>query len=292
MELQDPKRIAEALFFAILLLIAVFWIAIRRGFFRLPPYIPEKKEGVSILQTVGAFLTYLLIGIVALPLIHFFLVYLDTGEIGRGATLAPFWKGWLHLIAIGIIFVFLIIYCFFIRPSSRALIFWGKREVSWHRFLKSAGMGIMAWIVSYPFVLLMSLVASLISIWIWGEAQIEQVAVKQLKGTQGHALLFVLMIFAVVVLVPFMEELLFRGFFQNLLKRYFGRWWAIIVTAFVFALVHFSPTQGVGNFQLILSLCVLSFFLGFIYERERTLWAPTALHMTFNGVSVIFIVLT
>jgi len=152
-------------------------------------------------------------------------------------------------------------------------------------------MGIVGWCISFPCVLIVGLCARYISIWIWGQADIEQVAVKQLKLTMGIPYLFGLMAFAIIIVVPVMEELLFRGFLQNFLKRYLGRNWAMVLAAVIFALAHFSPSQGVGNFQLILSLLALSFFLSFIYEREQTLFASMALHMAFNGFSVMLITL-
>jgi membrane protease YdiL (CAAX protease family) len=96
-------------------------------------------------------------------------------------------------------------------------------------------------------------------------------------------------ILAIVILVPFIEELLFRGFLQSFLKRYVERKWAIVITAALFAIVHFAPSQKEGNVQLIGALFILACFLGFAYEKEGTLWAPIGLHVAFNGASVLMI---
>ena len=59
-----------------------------------------------------------------------------------------------------------------------------------------------------------------------------------------------------------------------------------------FALFHFSSLQGVGNVSLILTLLVFGGFLGFIYERQSSLFASIGLHMTFNVASTLRILIS
>ncbi len=280
MEWVEEEHLFSAIFIACLLVLAVFWLAKRGGFFHLPAKLSTYP--VSILHTVGAFVTYLVLGIF---LIRFFALFIDLKEMSTDL------RGWIHFASLCVLFLCLVSYCKLIDRRVSRYIFWGEGEAAWKRFFKTFSMGILTCFISYPFVLLIQLVVSLLSLFLWGGNQVEQVAVEHLKNTLDNSVLFPFMIFAIVVLVPFMEELLFRGFLQSLLKRYLRRGWAIVITAFVFALVHFADSQGMGNVQLILSLFVLSCFIGFIYEREQTLWAPVALHMTFNGISVLFITL-
>jgi membrane protease YdiL (CAAX protease family) len=60
---------------------------------------------------------------------------------------------------------------------------------------------------------------------------------------------------------------------------------AILLSALCFALFHFAPSQGIGNISLVGSLFLFALFLGFIYERQASLFASVGLHMTFNTVS-------
>jgi uncharacterized protein len=284
----DVDLTAGGVLFSLLLAFAVFWFAKRQGFFRLPP--PSRSLPVTFSQTLGAFLTYFASALIIFPIILIFIAYLKTGEISSVKKLSGVWLEAVQIAFLWIVFIFLMLYCFLIPPQSRRFLFWGEGERSLARLLKGAGMGLVGLVVSYPFVLVVSLVTKYISIWLWGEGEVEQVAVKHLKQAMGNPYLFGLMVFAVIILVPCLEELLFRGFFQNLLKRYFNRSWAMVLSAIVFSLAHFSYSQKTGNFQLILSLFVLAFFLGFLYERERTLWAPMSLHMAFNGYNVLIMV--
>lgn len=286
MEIVEAEQAAGSLLFASLLVLVVFFIALRAGYFRLPP--PEEKHPVTFRQTFGVFLTYLALAFLVLPVINVALVFF----VSRRDGISKEWLGWAQISSLFIVFFCLVGHCFLIRRDARSTIFWGGDKPTVMRTYKSIWMGFVSFLVSYPFVFWTGIVTSLISVWIWGEAKVEQVAVKQLKMAMGRPVMFSLMAFLVIILVPFMEELLFRGFLQSLLKRYVGRMWSLFSTAAIFALFHFAASQGTGNFQLIISLFVLSIFLGFVYERERTLWAPIALHSAFNGFSVLLIIIS
>ena len=121
--------------------------------------------------------------------------------------------------------------------------------------------------------------------------QIDQVAVKNLKSILSYPLLLTSTIGVIVIMVPLAEEMLFRGFFQNWIIQRIGRFKGILVTSLLFAGFHFSISQGWANVELLLSLFVLSCYLGFIYERQRSLWAAAGLHMAFNAFSVGIILL-
>jgi membrane protease YdiL (CAAX protease family) len=96
---------------------------------------------------------------------------------------------------------------------------------------------------------------------------------------------------SVVIFAPIIEEFLFRGCLQNYLKLHFGTKAAIQLSALCFALFHLTPSQGIGNFSLAVSLFLLGLFLGFLYEKQNSLFASVGLHMTFNTVSALRIIM-
>jgi membrane protease YdiL (CAAX protease family) len=152
--------------------------------------------------------------------------------------------------------------------------------------------GSFTWFFSYPFMIAVGqFVAALVAIK-FPEVQIDQVVVKHLKNIALYPGLFWSMVATIVVIVPIIEEFMFRGLLQNWLVNKLGRLKGIGLTSLIFSLFHFSSAQGVSNFELIASLFVLSCFLGFIYERQRSLWAPIGLHATFNMISIGLIFLT
>lgn len=271
MEVTDIDQALSSLLFASLLALVTFFLAKRGGYFRLPP--PPSQNAVTFIQTAGVFALFLLFQVVSAFALHF---------VPAAA------RTWSHIGLITLLLGVLIGYCFLINREARRAIFWGEGE---KRLGKGILMGLVSWVVSYPFVFFSAILSSLISLLIWKEAVIEQVAVQQLKMTLGHPGLLTAMIVLVVFIVPFMEELLFRGFLQSWLRRHLGRLWGGLLTAAIFAVVHYAPSQGTGNFQLIISLFTLSLFLSFIYERQQTLWASITLHAAFNGFSVLLILL-
>jgi membrane protease YdiL (CAAX protease family) len=89
-----------------------------------------------------------------------------------------------------------------------------------------------------------------------------------------------LMAFAAVIAAPLCEEIVFRGYFYPVLKRYSGAWSAAICSALVFAAAH-------GSLMALLPLFVFGLLLVFIYEKTGSIWAPISVHFCFNGATVL-----
>ncbi|MBN1943071.1 MAG: CPBP family intramembrane metalloprotease [Phycisphaerae bacterium] len=85
-----------------------------------------------------------------------------------------------------------------------------------------------------------------------------------------------------VVLAPLVEELLFRGLLQSMLRRYLNNpWHATLLTAGIFALFHIFTPQNVP------ALFVLGLVLGYNYERCGRLGPVVLIHALFNGIMVL-----
>ncbi len=281
MENWQQTHFWATLLFSVALLVVVAYLAYRKHFFRLPP--KEPPYPLKFSHVVGAFGTYFVISMLFFPIV--LLLARRGGEVRLEIA------GWLQLVYLVVLCGLLIGYLCMLKGDVVPTILFGKNTNRFKTFFRGLGMGALAWCVSYPFVLVTNLIASRFALEVWDKNGVEQTAVQHLKKIMDHHWLYTFTIFAVVLIVPFMEELLFRGFLQTWLRRFLGRMGALLLTAFIFAVVHFSMGLGTGNFELLLSLFVLSLFLGFIYERERTLWAPFALHAIFNGVTVIALAL-
>ena len=90
-----------------------------------------------------------------------------------------------------------------------------------------------------------------------------------------------LIIFTAIVVVPFVEELIFRGMIQTLVRSYIVRPWpAIFLASLIFVIFHANPEHWFALFAL--SLC-----LGYTYEKSGSLLRPVFVHMLFNGMSVL-----
>jgi membrane protease YdiL (CAAX protease family) len=85
---------------------------------------------------------------------------------------------------------------------------------------------------------------------------------------------------ALVVLgAPILEELTYRGFVQEALRRAGVRPWpAVVVTSLLFAVMHMSAVPAHGLFALF----VLSLGIGWAFERTGRLTASIVMHAAFN----------
>lgn len=89
-------------------------------------------------------------------------------------------------------------------------------------------------------------------------------------------------IITVAVLAPAVEEVIFRG---TVLKRLLSRpspraARAVIIQAFLFALIHANVVQGLYTF-------LFGAALGLTYIWFDTVWAPMAVHVTYNLFAVV-----
>ncbi len=88
-----------------------------------------------------------------------------------------------------------------------------------------------------------------------------------------------------VGVVPFLEELMFRGLFQTTIRTtiYFYKysaWVAIFITSLFFSLFHANASHWPVLF--ILGAC-----MGYSYEKSGSLFRPVFIHMLFNASAVI-----
>jgi len=81
-----------------------------------------------------------------------------------------------------------------------------------------------------------------------------------------------------VVVGPFLEELLFRGFLLSACTGWLGPRAALVTTSLLFAALH--GTVGLPG------LLLLSLVLGWLRQRSGSLLVPFALHALHNGVTL------
>jgi len=93
----------------------------------------------------------------------------------------------------------------------------------------------------------------------------------------GAILLFI----AVVILAPLGEEIIFRGFLQQILEKH----WkditqAILFTALIFSLIHMNPYWFV-------QIYFLGVILGFLAWKTKSIIAPLILHSLNNSMALL-----
>lgn len=86
---------------------------------------------------------------------------------------------------------------------------------------------------------------------------------------------------ALVIIPPFVEEVLFRGYLYGRLKYHrFSRVLAAVITSVTFGLVHGQINVGLDTF-------ILSMVMIFMLERRKSLWVSILMHFFKNLVAFL-----
>lgn len=99
-------------------------------------------------------------------------------------------------------------------------------------------------------------------------------------------ILFLYLVPVTLLFVAPAEELLFRGIVQGQYRRAFSPTMAIVIAGFLFGFVHWLALVGSGSGRLVYVVIagLLGLFLGFAYERTRSLLVPIVIHAGYNIV--------
>lgn len=89
---------------------------------------------------------------------------------------------------------------------------------------------------------------------------------------------YILAFITLVLMAPFAEELLFRGYLYGKLRQYVSIWGAMLITSLLFGAVHGQWNVGVDVFVLSLALTGLR-------ETTGSIWAGVLVHMLKNGLA-------
>ncbi|MHC4188635.1 MAG: lysostaphin resistance A-like protein [Planctomycetota bacterium] len=131
------------------------------------------------------------------------------------------------------------------------------------------------------------------------EYQIQQHQELELIMEHSQLPLRILIAVVAVVIAPVLEEMLFRGLVQTMIRsclvarrsslvarvtvhgsRATSCWLAILISSGLFAIVHANP----GHWP---ALFVLAVCLGYSYEKSGSLFRPIFIHSLFNAASII-----
>lgn len=156
--------------------------------------------------------------------------------------------------------------------------------------LVAVGLGVAGLAICWPVVLLTSEVSGFIHQYITGEPTppIAHATLRELAGADPADPWLWALVAAVVLLVPMVEEVLFRGAIQGCLRGMTrSPWVAIVLASVVFGAMHIGAAEGVA----IPGLIVFGTGLGIVYERSGSLLAPMVMHGLFNAgnIAVLFI---
>ena len=88
---------------------------------------------------------------------------------------------------------------------------------------------------------------------------------------------------------PLVEEVVYRGILYSAFQRSVGVPAAVILTTFLFAIVHFP--QYIESLPTLILICLLSLILTLVRVRTENLLPCIALHTAFNGIQSLILIL-
>ncbi|MGL4952918.1 MAG: lysostaphin resistance A-like protein, partial [Culicoidibacterales bacterium] len=132
----------------------------------------------------------------------------------------------------------------------------------------------------YGFMFLFSFIASLIMMFF----QINDASANQETVESLISLVPFISIITIVILAPFVEEIVFRYLLIGGLKKHMPIWGAATISTVVFALIHVLQA---GDFINIIPYLALGAGLTFAYVRTNNIMVPIALHFIQNFVAVL-----
>jgi uncharacterized protein len=148
-------------------------------------------------------------------------------------------------------------------------------------------IGAFTWILGFPISLAAGQFFDILIQIFFQAGTYEQTAVHQLKMAFQSKPLLVSTLVSILLFAPVVEEFLFRGLLQNFFKKFMRPTYAIFFSSLIFAIIHISYGQGIGNIPLTAALFSFGCFLGFIYEKQGSLFSSITLHMVFNCISTL-----
>lgn len=108
--------------------------------------------------------------------------------------------------------------------------------------------------------------------------QQQDIGFSQLNNALEYGAAFVLL----VLVAPFFEELLFRGYLFGAIRHRAGFVVSTLLTSFTFALMHGQLNVGIDVF-------ILSLFLCYLRERFDSVWPGMVVHSLKNGLAYIIL---
>lgn len=108
--------------------------------------------------------------------------------------------------------------------------------------------------------------------------QKQDIGFSQLNTVLEYGAAFVLL----VIIAPFFEELLFRGYLFGAMRHKIGFVASALLTSFTFALMHSQLNVGIDVF-------ILSLFLCYLREKFESIWPGVLVHAFKNGLAYVIL---
>ena len=141
-------------------------------------------------------------------------------------------------------------------------------------FFRALSTGAILLFFTYPLILWSDIITQRF----FGGSSSRQSIVEFFSGSRTMDQRIMIIIFAIAI-APVIEELLFRFFLYNVLKRYFGRLLGVVSSALLFAAAH-------AHFPSFVPLFVLGSCFAIAYEWSGSILVAMTMHSLFNSLTL------
>jgi len=92
-----------------------------------------------------------------------------------------------------------------------------------------------------------------------------------------------------LLLVGPIEEFLFRGILQGVIRDFYDVNTGLIVASLGFGLIHIPAAGGLSKeaFIYVITTFLLGLILGYIYEKRKSILIPSIIHGVYNSILLI-----
>jgi membrane protease YdiL (CAAX protease family) len=95
----------------------------------------------------------------------------------------------------------------------------------------------------------------------------------------------------IIIVIPFFEELIYRGLLQQRLRWYLNGFVAIIIASVVFGLQHFTPGQLAIVAVDVAGVAIDGIFFGLIFARCHNVFVSWTAHVAADLVGLVVLML-
>jgi len=195
-------------------------------------------------------------------------------SIARGENLdeilQPTISQTLALTALEAIALIIGVYLFAIRRKKLDWFAAGIKSTTW----SWVAVSVAVTLVLIPIVAVVTLVAIFLSGQPMENPQLDFLLPEGLSALDAF-----LMLLLAGFIVPFSEELFFRGILYTFLRERWGIWVAVFISSFIFGLIH-------GNFAVGLTGFLLGVTAALLYEYSKSLWTAVIVHVINNSLKI------
>lgn len=94
-----------------------------------------------------------------------------------------------------------------------------------------------------------------------------------------------------IILFPICEELFFREYILNNLRKRYSFLFSLIFSSFLFSIMHFPYTEMYFDLEYSFNQTYIAFFgglfLGFLYLKSKSIGPPIIMHICWNFLAIL-----